>query len=166
MVNIEKVINLIKAYAKQMNLDFNLIQRIQVVVHDKKHSYEGKINPISINDDLYFELLLQQNVLDDLLSEDENKVMLSQNIIQHELCHCKEMSITSIYIDWHTLYLHDTMTTTKLLLFDTAVRQWSEYFAYYNSSKIYERDINITDDMSSANASLKVLIINFLRILI
>lgn len=157
MVDIQNVINYIKVYAKQIDLDFNLIYRIQLVIHDKGCVYEGKINPITINDTLHFELFIQQNVLNNLLSENADKVIFSQNVIQHELYHCKEMSITSAYIDWHTLYFLSTMTTTKSLLLDTAVHQWSEYYAYYNSSKNYERDIKIIDYMSSANASLKVL---------
>lgn len=153
----ENALNIIKGFSQKIGLDFDLIKRIQIVIYDKSYAYMGKINPITINREMFFELILQQAVLNDLLSEDENKIKVSQNIILHELFHCKEMITTSLYVDFHKLYFHTPITTTRLLLLDTAVQQWSEYYAYYHSSKTYERDIIISDYISSANASLKVL---------
>ena len=48
----------------------------------------------------------------------------------HELFHCKEISITSSYIDYNKLYFKEQFVTTRELLFDTAVQQWGEYYAH------------------------------------
>ena len=47
----------------------------------------GKVNPVVYDGKLYYELLLQQNIIDDLLSENEDSIQISESIIMHELFH-------------------------------------------------------------------------------
>jgi len=156
------IIDIIKTFSKQINLDFDLICRIHIIVLDKSIEWMGKVNPVVYNDTLCFELFLQYDLLNDIISLDNDKTYKQKNIILHELFHCKEMSITSSHVNWKKLYFHPPIDTTKLLLFDTAIHQWSEYYAYYNSSQYYSRDINILKylfDIEVTTGALHLLLI-------
>ncbi len=150
-------IDLVKRYSMQIGFDFSLIKCIQINIYDKFEEWHGKVNPIIMDEELYIELSIHKKVIDNFNTDNQNKQQISQSIIKHELFHCKEISITSTYIDWHKAYFHEPITTTKLLLFDTAIKQWSEYYAYYNSAKLYKRDINLLNRISSSDASLTVM---------
>ncbi|MBR5596657.1 MAG: hypothetical protein IKW30_04530 [Lachnospiraceae bacterium] len=147
---------LIKNYCQHINLDFNFINRIYIITSNTCNNWLGTVEPIKINNNLYLDLKLHQCVIDDLNSENNIKFQIAHSIIMHELYHCKEMTITSSYLEWQKLYFHESIRTTKLLFLDTAFHQWSEYYAYYNSSKINKRKIKLSEKLSSANASLKV----------
>lgn len=157
MVSNNIIIEYMKKLSKQVDFEFELIQRIHIAVYDKSIAWQGKVNPIDDNKNLYFELLFQQNVIDDLISENKDKIQLSESIIIHELFHCKEMTITSSYMDYNKLYFNTQFETTRELLFNTAVHQWSEYYAYYNSTKRNERNIKLSSYLSSVEAILCVL---------
>ena len=153
----ENVANLIKDYSLQIDFDFNLIQRIQVIIYDRVIGWYGKAIPIIYNDSLCFELLFQQELINDLLANDNTKLQLSKSIIMHELFHCKEMYNTSLKIDWRKLYFHEPIVTTKMLLLDTAIKEWSEYYAYFNSSCYNNRQIRVSNYIGKADTSLKAI---------
>ncbi len=157
MNNIATITNIIKSVSSQIDFNFNLIHRINITIYDKSKEYEGIVKILNINDTLAFEIFFQQNVLNDLLSDNEDKILFAKSIIQHEIFHCKEMSITSLHLDWKSLYFHKPISTTKLLLLDEAYHQWSEYYAYYNSAKTYKKDINLSDYISKSDAALTTL---------
>ena len=112
---------------------------------------------ILTNSCIFFELLFQQSLLDDLASTDADKINLAQNIVIHELFHCKEFFIASQHVNWQNLYESSHITTTKTLLLNTAFQQWSEYYAYYHSSKTYTRNIKLSHYISKADVSLELL---------
>lgn len=153
----ENIVNIVRDYSLQIGFDFNLIQRIHIIAYEKVKEWYGKVVPIMYNNNLYFELLFCKNLINDLLFNDNTKLQLSKSIIIHELFHCKEMYITSRNIDCNKLYFHEPIVTTKMLLFDTAIKQWSEYYAYYNSSKYGDRQINLSNYICEVNTSLKVM---------
>lgn len=152
-----KITEYITKLSHQVDLKFDLIQRICIVTYEKSMEWYGKVNPVVYDGKLYYELLLQQNIIDDLLSENEDSIQISESIIMHELFHCKEISITSSYIDYNKLYFKEQFVTTRELLFDTAVQQWGEYYAHYNSAPKYERNIKISNKFSSIEAALCIL---------
>lgn len=53
----ENALNIIKGFSQKIGLDFDLIKRIQIVIYDKSYAYMGKINPITINGEMFFELI-------------------------------------------------------------------------------------------------------------
>lgn len=151
------LIDLIKSYAKQIEVDFNLIWQIYIIVYNNVNEYLGKAQPININNKLYCNILLHQSIIEGLTSDDIEKLNLSKNVILHELYHCKEIAITSSFLNWEKLYFHQTTDTTKLLLMDIAYNQWSEYYAYFHSSKMNHRDIKLSKYLSCVNSSLEAL---------
>lgn len=145
---------LIKTCFQQIDLDFNLIKRIYITVYDSLYEWLGKVETINIDGNLYFELLLHHEVVNELISQDADKISRAYSIIMHELYHCKEMHLTSQYINWQELFFQKTFSTTKSLIIHTAIQQWSEYYAYYNSAKIKERKIELLDNLSPVEAVL------------
>lgn len=154
---IEIITNIIKNCSSDIEFDFNTINNILINIHSTTNYYYGKVVPLFNNDGLQFELLLHHNIINDLISDDKDNVQHSHSVIYHELYHCKEIAITSQYINCGKAYLDETMSTTKMLLFSTAVKQWSEYYAYYNSSQIRGRDIKLSNYICAAEAAVNVL---------
>lgn len=154
----KNIINFIQSLCKEINLDSNLIKRINITIYDETNEWIGKVNPIYIENQLCFEILLQKDIIDNLQSSDYTKAQKSKSVIMHELFHCIEMATSSNNIeDWRNLYFHLPITTTRLLFLDTALHQWSEYYAYYNSAKIAERKVELSQKICTVDACNTVL---------
>lgn len=154
-------VSTVKTLAEHIGLDFSAINRIHVAIYESLTAWKGKVDTVNINGKLCFEIFFQQHVIYDydydLDSDNTDKKLLAKSIILHELFHCKEMLTTSLCTDWENLYFHKPINTTRLWLFDSAIHMWGEYYAYFNSSKYYERNVNLIDVLSTSNAELKVL---------
>lgn len=158
MTQNENLNNIIYTLCNEIELDFSKITEIEIISSNAINDWLGKTEPIAQDNILYLKLLFVQSVVDDLNSEDSSRILLSKNIILHELFHCKEILTTSsFYKDIRKLYFHPPITTTKMLLIDTAFHQWSEYYAYYNSAKSYKKDIDISNALRIANVDIEVL---------
>lgn len=151
------IIKILEQYSNEINFDYKLIYRIHIIAYDKLNEWNGKVELLNVNNNLCFELLLQQNVIDNLSSTNNELVMESLSVIFHELYHCKEMYVVSQNTQWENIYFHAPIDTTKLLLLQIGSHQWSEYYAYYNSSKIYQRKIDLVHKLTDAMGSAIVL---------
>ncbi len=121
------------------DISFERIQKIMIVPPNS--NFRGKIIPHYITGKLIFDLLLDKNATTNLSSNDINSRNESLAIIFHELYHYKEALITSKNIDYHKLIFDDNYSDTYTMVLSIGYKQWTEYYAYYNSAKYQIRNI-------------------------
>lgn len=121
------------------NLSFKDINKIDIVMPNS--DFCGKIDPFYISDNLLFNFLFDQNVVNNLQSSDMEIRDKAISIILHELYHYKEITLTANNINYHKLIFDNNYYNTYTMVLALGYKQWSEYYAYYNSAKFYQRDI-------------------------
>lgn len=84
---INTIISEAKIYEDFKGTPLENIDKIHITVIDNNVEWLGKIIPNSSNNDINFELFLQNSVIDDLLSSDHSKYLFAKSIILHELYH-------------------------------------------------------------------------------
>ncbi len=146
--------NIIKI-AKQDNilnkLDYSKILFYTFTDENFECGFYGKVETKLINNDLYFDVLINDKFIN--YSESEKAISISL----HELFHCYEISITSKYINWKQLYFNHQFDNTHDLILDLAYHNWSEYFAYINTCKYHKRLFQLKPYIEMTDISLRVL---------
>lgn len=153
---INSIISDVKSYDDFKDVSFDNIDKIHITIIDNAIKWLGKVVPSRLNDNLVFELFIQNSVIDDLFSGDENKILFAKSIILHELYHIKELTLTNKIIDIMPIYSIKKDCTMSLLL-NLGYMQWSEYYAHFNSAKHYHSSTNIADSIYQSEISLTAL---------
>lgn len=125
-----------------VGIDISRINEIHIIPINQMVGKLGSVKPITINNTLHFDISFADNIL--YWSEDKShsKYKYANSVIVHEFYHCKEMLITSQYIDYKKIFFYDECATTYDYVLELARTLFSEYYAYYYSSNIYSEDIN------------------------
>lgn len=140
-----------------VNFDSSKINEIKIIKFDDSYGYFGKVIPIEINNELKFNILYCDVVFLWYGNQNNPRYNYAKGVIAHEFYHCKEMIITSKYIDFHKLYFHGQIDTTYKYIFDLAVTQFSEYYAHFYSSKLYTENKDFEKTIFNSDISLTVL---------
>lgn len=133
----EKITHCICDYLKSLFIDKTVIRNI--IISDMKKS-NGRIDIINYYP-LSFDMFLNSNVIWRLFDKSQNKEDYASGIIIHELFHCKDISIANSILNISNILEHSP--SLNELYMDLGLHQWSEYYAHYNSAKIYPSDILI-----------------------
>lgn len=133
---INTIISEAKTYEDFKGVPLENIIKVHITVRDDNIEWLGKIIPNSSNNDINFELFLQNSVIDDLLSSDHSKYLFAKSIILHELYHLKEITFTNKSLNIISLY-NIVKDCTRSMLIYLGCTHWSEYYSHYNSAKYY-----------------------------
>lgn len=136
------------------NLQSLSYRNIKIRIVPPNPDFRGKIDPNFIDGKLYFDILFDENVIKNLSSTNVNNKEEALSIVLHELYHYKECTITASKMDYQRLLFDKNYSDTYTMVFSTGYKQWTEYYAYYNSSKYYQRDINFNDIIRHSWTSL------------
>lgn len=153
---INTIISEAKTYEDFKGVPLENIAKVHITVIDNNVEWLGKIIPNSSNNDIYFELFLQNSVIDDLLSSDSSKSLLAKTIILHELYHLKEITFTNKFLDIMHIY-NIVKDCTRSMFIYLGYTQWSEYYSHYNSAKYYYSLPELSDCINQSEISLTVL---------
>lgn len=160
MINDIDIINSVLLEAKSLedfkNVPIDAIIRIHITILNKRNDWLGKIVPILYEGKLAFEIFIHQSVIDDLQSDENDKIGYARAVILHELYHLKEMSMTNNIIDV-TLVHNIKRDCTFNLLNSLGYLEWGEYYAHFNSTKHYKGHNNMSDSIYQSEISLSVL---------
>lgn len=151
-MTIDELKNISQIDSDLENLSYENINDIKIV--SPNSDFRGKTEPNFINNKLVSDILYDENVIKDLLSYDIDNKKEALSIILHELYHYKECIITANKMDYHKLIFDDNYSDTYTMAFSLGYKQWTEYYAYYNSSKYYQRNIYLDDFIRKSWASL------------
>lgn len=147
-----------KLISDDLTLQLFKFNRIRDIIlfkdEESKSKYRGKILPLIKRHKLYFDIFYDDTIGEKCL---KNKELNSteKSILFHEFFHCHEMLITSQYIN-KNLYFKLSDSTKSFLIY-TAIQQWSEYYAYFYTAKISDRNINIAEYFTKINGSFTLL---------
>lgn len=153
---INTIISEAKTYEDFKGVPLENIAKVYITVIDNNVEWIGKIIPNSSNNDIYFELFLQNSVIDDLLSSDSSKSLLAKTIVLHELYHLKEITFTNKFLDIMPIY-NIVKDCTRSMLIYLGYTQWSEYYSHYNSAKYYYSLPELSNCINQSEISLTVL---------
>lgn len=153
---INSIISETKSYNDFKDISFDNISKVHITIIDNAIKWLAQVVPSISNDNLVFELYIQNSVIEDLLSNDKNKFSYAKSIILHELYHIKEFTITNQIIDIMPIY-NIKKDCTKSLLVNLGYTQWTEYYAHFNSAKYYCSSTNIADSIYQSEISLTLL---------
>ena len=135
------------------NLSFKDINKIEIVRPNP--DFCGKVDPFYINNSLLFDFLFDQDVINNLQSTDIKIKNKAISIVMHELYHYKEITITANNINYHGLIFDNNYSKTYTMVLSLGYKQWSEYYAYYNSAKYYQRNIIFDNVIRQSWATLQ-----------
>lgn len=153
---INTIISEAKTYEDFKGTPLENITKIHITVIDNNVEWLGKIVPNSSNNDIDFELFLQNSVIDDLLSSDNSKYPFAKSIILHELYHLKEITFTNKFVNIMPIY-NIIKDCTRSMFIYLGYTQWSEYYSHYNSAKYYYTIPELSDCINQSEISLTVL---------
>ena len=120
------------------DFDFSLIKNLKVFNSRTQVDFVGKVIPIKTTP-LSFNILFNKIIIETIIKQTKS-YDYAKSVVLHELYHCKDMSIiANIFKSNEVFFLK--IDTTKKYIFNLGLKQWSEYYAYYNSSQIYNSDI-------------------------
>lgn len=142
------IIKLVSLHIEFDDFDFSCVNKI-CTFNETNLGYIGMVKPLNINGRLEFEICLHTTVL--------NNIKNNKYIILHEFFHCKEMSITSQYIDWKRIYFSPIHFTTYDVILEFGYFQFSEYYAYYNCAKYNTSNIDLEKSVFNASVFLETL---------
>lgn len=145
-----------KSYNDFKDVSFDNITKIHLTIMDYNIEWLGMTVPNITNNNLVFELFVQDTIIDGLLSKDEDKYMPSKSVILHELYHIKEMTNTNNIINIMPVY-NIKKNCIRSMLINLGYRQWTEYYAHYNSAKYYYSLPKLSDCINQSEISLTVL---------
>lgn len=150
-----KICKLVSSYLSLKTIEYKRINKI-IFFQDEEElkKYRGKVIPLIKHNKLYFDILLDDDIGEKII---ENKKLnaTEKSILLHEFFHCQEMMITTNYINVD-LYFKQIDSTRAFLTY-VAIQQWSEYYAYYYTAKISERNMTIIKSIIEINRGLKVI---------
>lgn len=153
---INTIISEAKTYEDFKGVPLENIIKVHITVRDDNIEWLGKIIPSSSNNDIDFELFLQNSVINDLLSNDSSKSLFAKSIILHELYHLKEITFTDKFLNIMPIY-NIVKDCTRSMFIYLGYTQWSEYYSHYNSSKYYYSLPELSDCINQSEISLTVL---------
>lgn len=153
---INTIISEVKTYEDFKGVPLENITKIHITVIDNNIEWLGKIISNSSNNDINFELFLQNSVIDDLLSNDSSKLLFAKTIILHELYHLKEITFTNKFLNIMPIY-DIVKDCTRSMLICLGYTQWSEYYSHYNSAKYYYSLPELSNCINQSEISLTVL---------
>ncbi len=153
---INTIISEAKTYEDFKDTPLEKILKIHITVIDNNVVWLGKIIPSSSNNEIIFELFLQNSVIDDLISNDSSKTLFAKSIILHELYHLKEITFTNKFLNIMPIY-NVIRDCTRSMLVYLGYTQWSEYYSHYNSAKYYYSLPDLSDCIRQSEISLTVL---------
>jgi len=153
---IKSIITETKSHNDFKSVSFDNINKIHITVMDNNIEWLGMIAPSISNNKLVFELFVQNSIFEDLLSNDNDKKLYAKSIIIHELYHLKELSISNNKIDIMPIY-NIKRNCTRSLLINLGYKQWTEYYAHYNSAKYYCPPVNLSNVIYQSEISLTVI---------
>lgn len=153
---INTIISEAKTYEDFKGVPLENIIKVHITVRDDNIEWLGKIIPSSSNNDIDFELFLQNSVINDLLSNDSSKSLFAKSIILHELYHLKEITFTNKFLNIMPIY-NIVQDCTRSMFIYLGYTQWSEYYSHYNSSKYYYSLPELSDCINQSEISLTVL---------
>jgi len=145
-----------KSYEDFKNISFNNIVKIHLTVMDNNIEWLGMIVPNTLNNELIFELYIQNTIIDNLFSSDEDKFIFAKSVILHELYHIKEMITTNKIIEIMPIY-NIQKDCTRSMLINLGYRQWTEYYAHYNSAKYYYLYTTLDDVIYQSEITLTLI---------
>lgn len=154
------LINLIileaKSYDDFKDITFDNIAKIHLTIMDNNIEWLGMTIPNISNNNLVFELYVQDTIIDDLFSKDEDKCMFSKSVILHELYHIKELVKTNNIIDIMPIY-NIKKDCTRSMLINLGYKQWTEYYAHFNSAKYYCSNTTLSDVIYQSEITLSLI---------
>lgn len=154
------LINLIileaKSYDDFKDITFDNITKIHLTIMDNNIEWLGMTIPNISNNNLVFELYVQDTIIDDLFSKDEDKCMFSKSVILHELYHIKELVKTNNIIDIMPIY-NIKKDCTRSMLINLGYRQWTEYYAHFNSAKYYCSNTTLSNVIYQSEITLSLI---------
>lgn len=153
---INTIISEAKTYEDFKGVPLENIIKIHITVRDDNIEWLGKIIPSSSNNDIDFELFLQNSVINDLLSNDSRKSLFAKSIILHELYHLKEITFTNKFFNIMPIY-NIVKDCTRSMFIYLGYTQWSEYYSHYNSTKYYYSLPELSNCINQSEISLTVL---------
>ena len=124
---------------KQLDLPVDIINNIFFI---SAMPVVGEVRPYNITP-LKIDIFFQTYLIVFLLSQDVEEKSYARSIIFHEFYHCKEFITTFSKLDYFVV-CKDISNYNELCI-NLGYHQWSEYYAHYNSSKIYLSD-GLNDD--------------------
>lgn len=140
--------------------DFSIIQFENIknisITEMEELGYLGKVTPSEINNQLVFDVIIHKIIIENLLSDNDDKIEYATSIIKHELFHIKEMVITNRKIPIMPIF-NIVRNSTYSMLIHLGYIQWSEYYAHYNSYKYYQEQFSINKQIEQAEISLTIL---------
>lgn len=133
----EYIYQKIYSIANHIDFDISKINNIQIILlnNDNDSEFAGKTSPILKEDELFFDLIFIDNIISWVEDSENEKYDYALEVIMHELYHCKEMIITSQYIDYKKIYFYNQIDTTYDLVLNFAKKQFSEYYAFYYANQ-------------------------------
>ncbi len=153
---INSIISEAKTYKDFNDILFDNIVKIHLTVMDDNIEWLGMVVPNVSNNNLVFELYIQETIVDDLVSKDKDKITFSKSIILHELYHIKEITITNNIIDIMPIY-DIKKDCTRSVLINLGYKQWTEYYAHYNSAKYYCSNTNLSEAINKSEITLSLM---------
>lgn len=153
---INTIISEAKTYKDFKGVPLENIIKVHITVRDDNIEWLGKIIPSSSNNDIDFELFLQNSVINDLLSNDSSKSLFAKSIILHELYHLKEITFSNKFLNIMPIY-NIVKDCTRSMFIYLGYTQWSEYYSHYNSTKYYYSLPELSNCINQSEISLTVL---------
>lgn len=153
---INSIINEAKSHDDFNDISFEKIIKIHITVIDKNIEWLARVIPASFDNDLLFEIYIQNFIIDDLLSDNNDKASYAKSIILHELYHIKELTITNRKINIIPIY-SIKRSSTQAMIINLGYKQWSEYYAHYNSTKYYCPPVNLSNVIYQSEITLTVI---------
>lgn len=132
-----------------------LINELQIIKYNDSLGFYGKVMPEIINNELKFNIIYSDIIVNWFCTHDADKYVYAKSIIYHELYHLKEMSYTCNYIPRNILFLRQNISTHDVIL-DFALHQWSEYYAYRLSSEIDTESHSLKNKIINTHVCLSV----------
>lgn len=154
-MTIEELKNIAQKDSNLKNISFENINKIKITTPNSE--FRGKTDPNYTDNKLLCEILFDYDVVNNLSSSNGDIRKESTSIILHELFHYKEILITANRMDYHKLIFDDNYSDTYTMVLSIGYKQWTEYYAYYNSSKYHQRDILFNNTIRESWASLQVM---------
>lgn len=152
-MTIEELKNIAQTNCDFNNLSFKDINKIEIVIPNS--DFCGKVDPFYINNSLLFDFMFDQDVINNLQAPNIRTRDKATSIVMHELYHYKEITITANNTNYHNLIFDNNYSNTYTMVLSLGYKQWSEYYAYYNSSKYYQRNIIFDNVIRQSCATLQ-----------
>lgn len=153
------ILQIIILLSNKVEIDISRINEVRIIPITTTEDFWGVTTPILKEDNLLFNLDFGDKVISWLKDDANLKYNHAISIIAHELYHCKEMLITSQYINYKKIYFYNEIDTTYDFILDFAKKLFSEYYAYYYSSSFFSpnTDSDLKSDINDSSVSLFVL---------